>query len=539
VPVYHQESFTPEEERVLGQYVTNVDLPVFGLVNLPEVVKGALFARYSRSPKSLRRLLLDEFISDPETGIAAIAGDAGEDSAVTTRKAEDLYRRMFFDYGDDSVAQLGGAHLACEQASNLLTKVLEWGRMAAYLEQSTRYIRYDERLSDGYRYMVPDEIAASPHNDRYIAHMERAFDGYSQMASLMTEVLERRHPKQDGDPNWVWKATVRAKACDVVRGLLPVSSLSNVGIYATGQAFEMALVRMQANPLAEVRDYGAMMLTELRKIIPSFLMRVDLEDRGVRWSQYLEDVRDDLEEQAGGLGPADDQGAEVILTDWDPEAETKIVAAALYAVSELPDARLQQIAREMSPAQRAEVVAAMVGERENRRHKPGRAMERTTYRFDVKCDIGAFRDLQRHRLMTLEWQRYTTRLGYDVPPELAEEGLDAEWSALMDDAGELYEVVRDNLGADVAQYVVPFAYNVRFVMEMNPRQAFHLIELRSQSAGHPAYRAVAHQMHHEIRDTAGHHLIADAMTHVDYSDVALERLEGERKAQRRREAAGV
>lgn len=537
VPAYHQEHFTDEERAVLSRFFTNLDLPVFGLVNLPEVVKGALFARYSRSAKSLRRLFLDEFVADPDSGIEMIAAE-GPDPMVATRKAEELYQRMFFDYGDDSVAQLGGAHLACEQASNLLTKVLEWGRLAAYLEQSTRYISYDARLGDRYRYMIPDEIAASAHAGRYEQHMERVFDAYSRMVAAMVEAYEAKHPHDPADPKWVWRSTIRAKACDTVRGLLPVSTLSNVGIYATGQAYEMALVRMAASPLEEVRSYGQMMLQELRHIIPSFLTRVDLEERGVRWSRYLAGVRSDLEGEADLLGAPDDPGPSVELTDWDPEAETKIVAAALYAVSELPDRQLQEIASGMSEEERAQVMSAFVGERANRRHKPGRAMERTTYRFDVKCDIGAFRDLQRHRLMTLEWQRYSTRLGYDLPLEIDEHGLSGEWSSLMDDSGEIYEAIRDDLGADVAQYVVPFAYNIRFVMEMNPRQAFHLIELRSGSAGHPAYREVAHRMHQAIRDVAGHRLIADAMTHVDYSNVDLERLESERRAERKRVAAG-
>jgi len=534
VPVYHQEEFTAEEQAVLRRFFTNLDLPVFGLINLPEVVKGALFARYSRTSKSLRRLFLDEFVADPEAGIESLAMSLDVDPLGSTRKAEELYHRIFFDYGDDSVAQLGGAHLACEQASNLLTKVLEWGRLAAYLEQSTRYIRYDNRLGDRYRYSIPDEIAASPHAGRYLELMERVFSNYSEMVSRMTSYYEERFPRGADDSKMVWTATIRAKACDTVRGLLPVSTLSNVGIYGTGQAYEMSLVRMQASPLAEVRSYGEMMLGELRKIIPSFLTRVDLEDRGSRWSQYLAQVRDDLERHADELGPPGDSGPSVTLTDWDPEAELKIAAAALYAVSELPDRELVGIARAMTPAKRAAIIAALVGDRANRRHKPGRAMERTTYRFDVSCDIGAFRDLQRHRLMTLEWQRFSTRLGYDVPEELEQEGLDGQWASIMDEAGAFYEDVRDDLGADVAQYVVPFAYNVRFVMEMNPRQAFHLIELRSQAAGHPAYRRVAHEMHRAIREVAGHHLLADAMTYVDYSDVELERLASERKAEQKR-----
>ncbi len=533
---YHTETFTPQESAVLGRFFTNTDLPVFGLINLPEVVKGALFARYSRSAKSLRRLFLDEFMADPENGIDAIAAASGDDRLVATKKAEQLYERVFFDFGDDSVAQLGGAHLACEQASNLLTKVLEWGRLAAYLEQSTRYIRYDVRLGDRYRYLIPDELAQSPFADRYQRHMDRVFDSYSRMVAEMTTVYEERFPRSEGDPKWVWAGTIRAKACDTVRGLLPVATLSNVGIYGTGQAYEMSLVRMQSSPLDEVRDYGSLMLGELRKVIPSFLTRVDLEDRGIRWARYLSDVRDDLEAHGAALGDPTDEGASVTLTDWDSDAEVKIVAAALYAASELPDSQLQQIARDMTQAQQAEVLASMIGQRGNRRHKPGRAMERTTYRFDVKCDIGAFRDLQRHRLMTLEWQRYSTRLGYDLPEEVVSHGLGHEWTSLMDDSGEMYEAVRDSLGPDVAQYMVPFAFNIRFVMEMNPRQAFHLIELRSQPAGHPAYRSVAQQMHRAIRDVAGHRLIADSMMFVDYTDTDLERLEGERRAQKKREA---
>lgn len=534
MPAYHQEDFTTKEREVLHRFFTNVDRPVFALVNLPEVVKGAMFARYSRSPKSLRRLFLDEFIADPEAGIEGIAARIGSDPLVSMRRAEDLYRRVFFDYGDDSVAQLGGAHLACEQASNLLTKVLEWGRLAAYLEQSTRYIRYDDRLGDRYRYLVPDEVARSRHADRFLGHMEDSFGVYASMVAHMVEVFSARHPRGENDSKMVWNATIRAKACDTVRGLLPVSTLSNVGIYATGQAYEMALVRMRANPLAEVRDYGAMMLEELRKVIPSFLTRVDLDDRGVAWSCYLEEVRQSLEERASALSGSAETGPSVVLTDWDPDAELKVAAAALYAVSELPDTTLQSLVRAMSDAERAELIRDLVGDRGNRRHKPGRAMERTAYRFDVTCDIGAFRDLQRHRLMTIEWQRFGTRLGYDLPAEVAEEGLAPEWDRLMEASAALYEDVRADLGPDVAQYVVPFAFNVRFVMEMNPRQAFHLIELRSQPAGHPAYRQVAHAMHRAIRDIAGHRLIADAMTFVDFTDVDLERLAGERKAEERR-----
>jgi thymidylate synthase ThyX len=350
----------------------------------------------------------------------------------------------------------------------------------------------------------------------------------------MTEVYGDRFPRRPDDSPGVWRATIRAKACDTARGLLPAATLSNVGIYATGQAYEAALIRMQAHPLAEVREFGEMMLTELRKVIPSFLRRVDLHDRGKAWSRYLAAVAHRVQEIADDLDDPPEHRPSVTLTDWDPEAETKIAAAALYAASTLPDDQLLAVARKMSAEERATVIAAMVGERRNRRHKPGRAAERVMYRFDVVCDYGAFRDLQRHRMLTIEWQRLSTRLGYDRPGIVDEVDLAGLWDDAMGEAEDLYEAVVDAHGRDVAQYVVPFGYRIRFVMQMNAREAFHLLELRSQPAGHPGYRTIVQEMHRQIADVAGHRLLADAMRFVDYSEPDLERLEAERRAEQRR-----
>ena len=274
--VYVAEEFTPDEADVLRRYFTNLDLPVFALVNLPEVVKGALFARYSRSSLSLRRLFLKEFVGDLD-----ISGDETIDATVGLRRAEELYDRVFFEYGDDSVAQLGGVHLACEQASNLLTKVLEWGRLMSYLEQSTRYIRYDQRLGGRYRYYRDPTLLRSNFGTRYVGEMDRMFDTYSALVPKMEQFFRSNIPKQPGDPDTVYRPAVRAKALDTVRGILPAASLSNVGIYGTGQGYESLLLRMRAHPLPEARTYSDLMLTELRKVIPSFLKRVDLDDRGV------------------------------------------------------------------------------------------------------------------------------------------------------------------------------------------------------------------------------------------------------------------
>src|SRR5256714_346137 len=187
MPRYVAESFTAEEADVLRRYFTNLDQPVFALVNLPEVVKGALFARYSRTHKSLRRLFLDEFVGELDT-----AGDASVDATVGLARAEDLYQRVFFEYGDDSVAQLGGVHLACEQASNLLTKVLERGRLMSYLEQSTRYLAYDTRLGGRFRYHRPSEILTSPLGTRYVADLDALFTTYADLLPVMQDWFRER-----------------------------------------------------------------------------------------------------------------------------------------------------------------------------------------------------------------------------------------------------------------------------------------------------------------------------------------------------------
>ncbi len=535
---YFQEAFTDAERAVLSRFFTNIDGPVFALINMPEVVKGALFARYSRSPKSVRRLFLDEFISEPETGIEAIANQIDNDPLVALQRAEDLYQRVFFEYGDDSVAQLGGVHLACEQASNLLTKVLEWGRLAAYLEQSTRYIWYDRKLGDRYRYHVPAEVIGTGLQVPTVDYLEWLFATYSGLIEGMRGHFEARFPRGEGDSAGVYNATIRAKACDTIRGLLPAATTSNVGIYASGQAYEMALIRMNAHPLQEVRDYAGLMLTELRKVIPSFLRRVDLPDRGGAWSEYVGSTAESVRRLAETVEDPPEPRPEVTLVDFDPDADVKLAAAALYAQTELPDDQLLRMAEAMTTEQRTAVIAAYVGTRQNRRHKPGRAFERVTYRFDVLSDYGNFRDLQRHRMLTIEWQRLTARHGFITPDEIVETGQGALWEEAMERGARLYETIRSELGPDVAQYVVPFAYKIRYMMQMNVREAFHLIELRTQPAGHPGYRRVCQEMHRLIRDVAGHHSVADAMRFVDYSNPDLERLEAERRAEQKRVAAG-
>jgi thymidylate synthase ThyX len=533
-PTAPPEIFSAEEAHALAPYFTNVDRPVFALTNLPETVKGALFARYSRSAKSLRRLFLDEFAGDVPARTAAAAAERPTESS----RADRLYARVLSEYGDDSVAQLGGAHIACEGVSNVLTKVLEWGRLMAYLEQSTRYVPYTARPNGRWKYHIPAEVARTPLAADYVATMDFAFDVYARWIPAMEAHFQAKYPKAPEDTDAVYRSVIRAKALDTLRGLLPAATTSNVGLFGTGQAYEALLLRMFAHPLEEVRTHAHWILQELRLVMPAFVARVDQPNRGGRWSEYLAGTRGAIDAAAAGLlaAVAPDAREEVTLTDFDPDGEIKVVAAALYAASSLPDDQLLAIARRMTMEERSAVLTAYTGDRANRRHKPGRAFERTRYRFDVLADYGAFRDLQRHRLLTIEWQPLTPAHGYVEPAAIDEAGALGDWREVMERSARLHGSLLASGLRDAAAYAVCMAYRIRFYMDMNAREAMHVIELRTAPQGHPSYRRVCQAMHRAIAGHAGHRAIAAAMQFTDHSEVELERLQSERALEKKRGA---
>ena len=529
---YVAEDFTEAEVAILRRYFTNLEGPVFALVNLPEVVKGALFARYSRSSKSLRRLFLDEFVGDLD-----LTGDASIDATVGLERADELYQRIFFEYGDDSVAQLGGVHLACEQASNVLTKVLERGRIMSYLEQSTRYLGYDRRLANGhYRFYRDHDLLESRFGARFVGEMDRMFDTYAELLPTLTDFIAKKFPKTLEDTDFVYRQAIRAKALDAVRGLLPAAALSNLGIYASGQAYEALLLRMRAHPLPEVREYAELMYDELVKVIPSFLKRINIAERGGVWTDFLAKTRGATQRLIESMWDEPDpfdQGERVRLVGFDPEGETRILEAIVFANSTMSNEEVEAHVRQLDQAQRSALLDTYVGERQNRRHRPSRAFERTDYRFELVTDYGAFRDLQRHRMLSIEWQPLNVDLGYDVPEVIREAGLEARFVASLERSRDLYHDLEEEF-PEQAQYGVALAFRIRYVMQMNAREAMHLIELRSGPQGHPSYRRVAHEMARQIREVAGHAAIADAMKFVDFSETDLERLEAERVAERNR-----
>ena len=277
------------------------------------------------------------------------------------------------------------------------------------------------------------------------------------------------------------------------------------------------------------------MLTELRKVIPSFLKRVDLADRGGRWSEYLAERHDatmtSVDDLFGAIEP--DSTEEVVLVDFDPDGESKVLAALCYPHSQLPESQLLAQVSKLSDTQKMELFESYVGTRENRRHKPGRAFERTGYRFDVLGDYGAFRDLQRHRMLTIEWQRLTPDHGFVMPELVEAAGCGPAFTDAMDRSRELYEALRPEY-PEQAAYAISMAYRLRYAMQFNAREAMHMLELRTAPQGHPSYRRVALEMYRQIGEVAGHRALAAAMTHITTEAPELERLDSERRAEERR-----
>jgi thymidylate synthase ThyX len=523
------ETFTAAERAALAPHVSSLDAPVFALRGLPETVKGALFARYSRYPGTLRRLLLDEFGEVLGREGAAASEDEGTRAAA-------LYERIFVGYGDDSVAQLGGAHVACEWVSNVLTKVLQRPRLASYLEQSTRYIAFDAPVGlvsggSGYRFFRDPSLGPA-----YEAAMDELFSAYSASLPVVRSWVDASFP---GDPGPARDRAVQAKALDLLRGLLPAASLSHMGIYASGQAYEALILHLLAHPLPEAREAGAGLLEAVRAVVPSFVARVERPDRGGEWIGFLRDRDAAAARWAARLGldrsPGEqDARPRVTLLHVDGD-EDALLAALLFEAAGVGEEEARIRLSALSGDERAAILRDLVGERRNRRHRPGRGFEALRYRFEVVSDYGAFRDLQRHRLLTVQWQRLTPHLGAGVPDEVDAAGCgdayrralevsEAEWARL---AGEGRE--------QEATYALCLGFRIRYVLDLNAREAMHLIELRSGREGHPSYRAVAHELHRQI--AAVHPAVAAAMVHVDTeAEPRLERILGEMRTQAKLDA---
>jgi thymidylate synthase ThyX len=547
--------FTPQERESLAPFFTNLDRDVFGL-RLPQEVAGALFSRYSRSTKSLRRTFLDEFLGDPELALKDLLGaqQSASDDSAALKKARAFYERVLVGYGDDSVAQLGGAHIACENISNVAAKLLEDARIGiAPLEKSTRYVRFDQQDEAGnYLFFREPKIMASPHRDEYLRVMNLLFETYSRQMepmldhvaqSLPIEQLEVRDPatgkfltydeakRDERLRRWAetaYRATVRAHACDVLRGYLPAATLTNLGMYGVGQAFEYLLSKLYSHGLSEANELARAMYGELNQLIPSFVKRAQRNEYLIATTE----AASALAERASSSVPL--KAAEpVTLIDFDREAEEKVIAGILYAHARHPLAQLRELVGKLSPNERRKILSEYFDKRRHRRDKLSRTFENVYYTFDILGNLGLYRDLHRHRLLTQERQDFTTVHGYDTPPEIEEGGFKSEFDDCMQQAAQLYESIHRDLPAE-AQYVVPFAYKIRWYVKMNLREALHMVELRTMPQGHPDYRFVCQEIWRKIQEV--HPALAECGKFIDWKQYRLGRLQSEMRTEYKKSA---
>ncbi|HET7420434.1 MAG TPA: FAD-dependent thymidylate synthase [Candidatus Dormibacteraeota bacterium] len=509
---------TAEEASLLSRYFTNLDRPVFALRNLPEVVKGALFSRYSRTEKSLRRVLLEEFINEPESGFQTLAGSPpSDDDMVAVRRAEEFYERVLVGYGDDSVAELAGAHVAVEQTSTLAAKAIEDSRIGVSpLEKSTRYVRFDRRGPDGrYLFYRGPELARSD----YEAAADALFETYSGLVEPATNAVRERFPQEQGETDRAWKSATRAKALDLLRGLLPTGTLTNLGLFGNGRAFEYLVTKLAAHELPECRRLATDLHNELSLVIPSFVRRALDERYGRPAAERMTAAR----ERIGRLatrepGRATEPG--VRLIEHDPDAERKVVAAALYPHASSP------LDEQSGDAQA--VLDALLAGRTNRRQRAPRALEHATYTFEITANFAAYRDLHRHRMLTQDRQHLGTDLGHDTPAYLTELGMRDQFEKAVEAAARTHRVLDRELGAAVAQYVVPLAFRVRWYVKANLREVYHLCELRTTPQGHPDYRFIAQEMFRRVQEV--HPRLASYAKFVDLGPGdELERRRAEQK----------
>jgi dTMP kinase len=506
---------TQSGEDYLSKVITNTKGNVYAFTSeLSPTTIAAAMARLSRRGDDMRITILDEF-----------ANQLGKD--------DKLLQRVITAYGDDSVQQLAGIHFVVENASNLLTKKLEWGRLAAYLEQSTRYIYYDKKDKAGrYRYYQPAYFKPNVAR-RYKKDLDRIFELYSGLVHNLAKHLElsSKTPKKDRDG--AWRAAIRAQACDAARPVLPVATTSTVGIFASGQALESLILHLQSDQLPEANDTGNAILTESRKVLSTFLERSDKPDRGgaiVAYRATKEAAMRDLTKKLLPAHHSTDQDP-VTITDYWPHNELDLVPDMLYENSSLSAKEIKSEVTKWPYQQKVDVLTAYMGERLNRRHRPGRALEKAHYSLDLICDYGIFRDLQRHRMVDdLEWQQLTPRYGYEIPELVEKAGCVDIFEECFSISLALYSFLQENKYDLEAQYTTLLGHKMRWKVTFNAREAFHFIELRTSPQGHPGYRKLTHQIYEKICEI--HPLLGEAMRFVNKDeDPELSRLAAERYSQ--------
>ena len=524
------ETFTEDQKKILEKYVTNSSSNVFALRNLPEVIKGALFSRYSRSTLGLRALLLKDFISKDEMLFDQITGTSSENQSLAIAKAQSFYDRILDGYGDDSIGELGSCHIAFENVSMLAAKVIEDSRIGGSpLEKSTRYVYFDQKINDKYSYYKEPVIMATAYKELYIETCDMLFDTYKNLIPKLTTEIAKSFPHDPAISKGAYNAALRAKVLDCLRGLLPASTLTNMGVFGNGRFFETLIQKLGVNSLSELGDISKQSYHELSKIIPSFVRRSEEDHRhNIAFKKFMNEMNEDYQRLSSSFSSSNTSTSKplVKLIRSSKEAPMNVAAALIFPHSNASFDEIKNKLRQSSAEDIHTILEKGWQHRTNRRHKSPRALEHAEFTFEITADFGIYRDLQRHRMLTQERQLLTCNLGYFVPEEIKGTEMEEEYIAALEKAKLAFNQIAKDLPEE-AQYIVPMAYNIRWYFHVNLRALQWLCELRSQPQGHISYRKVAQDLSHQVM--MAHPEFKEYFTFVNFEGHVLGRLDQEIK----------
>ena len=551
------EKFTKEEAWFIEPFFTNLNKNVFAAKYLPSEVLGALASRYSRSTKGVRRLFFDEYIKpilEPDlvgadkqstreaermrkeltSFVEYLHIHGGWETVVNSRRAREFFKKWLAAYGDDSIAQMAGAHISFENISIVATKVLEDFRIGlAPLEKSTRYVLFDQKIDGRWSYLFEPDLVKSRFAKEYIKTMNMLFRSYTDSIEPLSKYLKKLFPQEADQTDRAYRETLKAKTCDVLRVYLPAATLTNVGFFGVGQSLEYMLTKCFAHSLAEIRTLAKVAQIELNKIIPSLVDRAS-SPRGKVYQRYVAVTEKTLEKITNRVVVSDRRlritGPSAELVEYDRDAEDRIVSSLLYKYANLSYSQVKQKVKSLTDWQKASIINLVIAKRKVRQHRLVRAFENTYYKFDIVANLGIYRDLHRHRMLTQERQRFTTLLGFDVPADLVKAKLDEPYIEASQKVDKFWRKISKDF-PDAAQYVVMLGNRIRWYQWENLRELGWETELRTSPQGHPDYRKIEHLKVKAVKSV--HPALATALKFVDWKDYDLARRESEKRIDRK------
>ncbi len=548
-PPYEKDKYSKEEKYRLSPFFTNLEKSVYApIISAPEVI-GALCSRTSRAAGDLRNIFLNEYITpflDPKgdkeakkygkelEGLIDFLHKHPTEKTFSNPRARSFYSKWLAQYGDDSIAQMAGMHVVLSSISQLAIKHLQDQRIGlAPLEKSTRYVDYSDKVNGEYKYYTDPNLKAWGLEKEYRAAMNSLFQTYTDLQPKLQVYLKEKFPDETD-------SVIEKKAFDTLRGLLPVSTLSQVAFFGNGQAFEYAVARSLQHPLGEVRWAGNEIHDELFKVGPSFLRRIKSDDSkktaaeyqtymAQRTSRVIKYVKKFINKN---LSKGNNTSEPVVeLIDYDKDGETKIITGILYNADNNHASWEDTYAavKRLNKKEKQEILSTYLKGRTQRWQKVGRAFENAYVRFEITMNIGGWRDLHRHRMLTQQRQLFTINHGYDTPIEIIDSGLEKEFANAIKQAEKVFKKI-ERKNPHVAQYAVAMAHRMRFQQYKNLRAAFWELELRTIPEGHPDYRLIEQKKFQLLEKV--YPLITEHM-HVNMGDYDFARRGQEEKIQQK------